>query len=83
MQRQTDLQPKARRDGRGMDWNIIEGKWKELKGTAREEWGRLTHDELEEIGARRIVWWPNYSRSTDTPPTRLTSGPTSGQASGR
>ena len=36
-----------------MDWNIIEGKWKELKGTAREEWGRLTHDELEEIGGKK------------------------------
>jgi len=38
-----------------MDWNIIEGKWKELKGHAREEWGRLTDDELEEVGARRIA----------------------------
>jgi uncharacterized protein YjbJ (UPF0337 family) len=28
-----------------MDWNIIEGKWKELKGHAREEWGKLTDDE--------------------------------------
>ena len=36
-----------------MDWNIIEGKWKELKGTAREEWGKLTHDELEEIGGKK------------------------------
>jgi uncharacterized protein YjbJ (UPF0337 family) len=23
-----------------MDWNIIEGKRKELKGQAREEWGK-------------------------------------------
>ena len=30
-----------------MDWNIIEGKWKELKGKAREEWGKLTDDDLE------------------------------------
>ena len=36
-----------------MDWNIIEGKWKELKGHAREEWGKLTHDELEEIGGKK------------------------------
>ena len=36
-----------------MDWNIIEGKWKELKGYAREEWGKLTHDELEEIGGKK------------------------------
>ena len=36
-----------------MDWNIIEGKWKEMKGLAREEWGKLTKDELEEIGGKR------------------------------
>jgi uncharacterized protein YjbJ (UPF0337 family) len=36
-----------------MDWNIIQGKWKELKGQAREEWGKLTDDELEEIGGMK------------------------------
>jgi len=36
-----------------MDWNIIEGKWKELKGHAREEWGKLTDDELEEVGGKK------------------------------
>ena len=36
-----------------MDWNIIEGKWKELKGRAREEGGKLTNDELEEIGGKK------------------------------
>src|SRR5450756_3157588 len=25
-----------------MDWSIIEGKWKELKGHAREQWGKLS-----------------------------------------
>ena len=36
-----------------MDWNIIEGKWKELKGMAREEWGKLRHDEFAEIGGKK------------------------------
>ena len=36
-----------------MDWNIIEGKWKELKGHAREQWGKLSDDELEEIGGKK------------------------------
>jgi uncharacterized protein YjbJ (UPF0337 family) len=29
-----------------MDWNRIEGDWKQLKGTAKEQWGRLTDDDL-------------------------------------
>jgi uncharacterized protein YjbJ (UPF0337 family) len=43
------------RSGRAtqMDWNIIEGKWKELKGHAREQWGKLTDDELEEVGGKK------------------------------
>ena len=36
-----------------MDWNIIEGKWKELKGRAREQWGDLTDDELEEVAGKK------------------------------
>src|ERR1035437_2939896 len=44
---------RAKSEGREMDWNIIEGKWKELKGRAREEWGKLTNDELEEIGGKK------------------------------
>src|SRR5450759_4614174 len=36
-----------------MDWNIIEGKWKELKGHAREQWGKLSDDELEEVGGKK------------------------------
>ena len=29
-----------------MDWNRIEGEWKRLKGNAKEQWGRLTDDDL-------------------------------------
>ncbi len=36
-----------------MDWNRIEGDWKQLKGTAKEQWGRLTDDDLAAIGGRR------------------------------
>src|SRR6185369_327905 len=27
-----------------MDWNRIEGNWKQFKGKAKEKWGRLTDD---------------------------------------
>lgn len=36
-----------------MNNNIIEGNWKELKGKAKEQWGKLTDDRLDEISGRR------------------------------
>lgn len=36
-----------------MDWNRIEGDWKRLKGNAKEQWGRLTEDDLAAINGRR------------------------------
>ncbi|MEZ5714828.1 MAG: CsbD family protein [Paracoccaceae bacterium] len=36
-----------------MNWDQIEGKWKQLKGSARAEWGELTDQELEETRGRR------------------------------
>ena len=47
-----------------MDWNIIEGKWKELKGKAREEWGKLTDDELEEVGGKKDLSLIHISEPT-------------------
>lgn len=36
-----------------MDWNIIEGNWKQFKGHVKEKWGKLTDDHLDEIAGRR------------------------------
>ncbi|MGH1457734.1 MAG: CsbD family protein [Paracoccaceae bacterium] len=36
-----------------MDWNIIEGNWKQIKGKALENWGKLTDDELDEAAGNR------------------------------
>jgi uncharacterized protein YjbJ (UPF0337 family) len=36
-----------------MDWNRIEGDWKRMKGSAKEQWGRLTDDDLAAIAGRR------------------------------
>lgn len=36
-----------------MNWDTIEGNWKQLKGKAKEQWGRFTDDELDMIGGRR------------------------------
>jgi len=36
-----------------MNWDRIEGNWKQLKGHVRETWGRLTDDQLEQIAGQR------------------------------
>jgi uncharacterized protein YjbJ (UPF0337 family) len=36
-----------------MDWDRIEGNWKQFKGRAKENWGLLTDDDLSSIGGRR------------------------------
>jgi uncharacterized protein YjbJ (UPF0337 family) len=36
-----------------MNWDQVEGKWKQFKGSARETWGRLTDDDLEAIQGKR------------------------------
>lgn len=36
-----------------MDWNRIEGNWKQLKGQIKEKWANLTDDDLEKIAGRR------------------------------
>jgi uncharacterized protein YjbJ (UPF0337 family) len=38
---------------RVMDWNRIEGNWKQFKGRAKEKWGRLTDDDLDVINGRQ------------------------------
>jgi uncharacterized protein YjbJ (UPF0337 family) len=36
-----------------VDWNRIEGNWKQLKGKIKEKWGDLTDDDLDKIAGRR------------------------------
>ena len=36
-----------------MDWNRIEGNWKQFKGRAKEKWGRLTDNDLDVINGRQ------------------------------
>lgn len=35
-----------------MNQDIFEGKWKQLKGQAKEWWGKLTDDDLERVGGK-------------------------------
>jgi uncharacterized protein YjbJ (UPF0337 family) len=35
-----------------MNWEQVEGKWKQYKGAAKERWGKLTDDDLDVIDGR-------------------------------
>ena len=36
-----------------MNWDRIEGQWKQYRGKAKERWGKLTDDQLDVIGGKR------------------------------
>jgi uncharacterized protein YjbJ (UPF0337 family) len=36
-----------------MNWDIVEGNWKQFKGKAKEQWGKLTDDDLDIIAGKR------------------------------
>lgn len=36
-----------------MNWDQIEGKWKQFKGSAKENWGKLTDDDLDVAAGKR------------------------------
>lgn len=36
-----------------MNWDQVEGKWKQVKGQVKEKWGKLTDDDLDVIDGRR------------------------------
>jgi uncharacterized protein YjbJ (UPF0337 family) len=36
-----------------MDWNRVEGNWKQIKGQVKEKWGKLTDDDLTAINGKR------------------------------
>jgi uncharacterized protein YjbJ (UPF0337 family) len=36
-----------------MDWNRVEGNWKQVKGKVKEHWGKLTDDDLDVIAGKR------------------------------
>lgn len=36
-----------------MNWDRIQGNWKQFKGVVKEQWGELTDDELEVIAGHK------------------------------
>ena len=38
-----------------MNWDTVKGDWKQFKGKVKEQWGKLTDDELDRIEGRKTV----------------------------
>ena len=36
-----------------MNWDELEGKWKQVKGSVRSRWGKLTDDDVHLIGGKK------------------------------
>ncbi|ABA56804.1 CsbD family protein [Nitrosococcus oceani] len=38
-----------------INWDQIEGNWKQFKGHARQKWGKLTDDEIDEAAGNKQI----------------------------
>ncbi len=36
-----------------MNWDRIEGDWKQFKGNVQQQWGKITDDQLDVIAGKR------------------------------
>lgn len=36
-----------------MNWDQIQGKWKQFAGSVQEQWGKLTDDDMDRIEGNR------------------------------
>ncbi len=36
-----------------MNWDQIQGKWTQMKGSVKQQWGKLTDDDLEVIAGSK------------------------------
>jgi uncharacterized protein YjbJ (UPF0337 family) len=37
-----------------MNWDRIEGNWKQFSGKVKQQWGKLTDDDLTVVEGRRV-----------------------------
>jgi uncharacterized protein YjbJ (UPF0337 family) len=47
-QRRKSFSPES-----SMNWDRVEGNWKQFKGKVRQQWGKLTDDDLDVIEGKR------------------------------
>jgi uncharacterized protein YjbJ (UPF0337 family) len=49
--KQTETKQTERSEA--MNWDRVEGNWKEFKGQVQQKWGKLTNDDLDVIEGKR------------------------------
>jgi uncharacterized protein YjbJ (UPF0337 family) len=37
-----------------MNWDIVQGNWKQFKGNVKAQWGKLSDDQLDVIDGKRV-----------------------------
>jgi uncharacterized protein YjbJ (UPF0337 family) len=37
-----------------MNWDRIQGSWKQFRGRIQQQWGKLSDDDLEQVEGRRV-----------------------------
>jgi uncharacterized protein YjbJ (UPF0337 family) len=69
-----------------MNWDRIEGNWKQFKGNALQQWGKLTGDQLDVIAGKRDLLLgkiqETYGITKDETETQLAEWETRMQAIG-
>lgn len=52
-----------------MDWDRVKGRWKEMSGQAKQQWGKLTDDDITRVDGKREelegVLQQRYGKSKD------------------
>lgn len=36
-----------------MNWDQVEGNWRQFKGQVQQQWGKLTDDDLDQINGKK------------------------------
>ena len=61
-----------------MNWERIQGNWKQLTGKAKEQWGKLTNDDWDVVAGRRDQFagkvQERYGLAKDEAEKRLRNG---------
>jgi len=39
-----------------MNWDRVQGNWKQMKGSVQAEWGKLTDDEIDQAAGDRQMF---------------------------